>query len=31
MRDAEGQVVPWLCSQTDIMADDWQIVPPSEE
>lgn len=26
MKDAEGKVVPWLASQTDIMADDWGIV-----
>lgn len=27
MKDAEGKIVPWLASQTDIMADDWQEVP----
>jgi Protein of unknown function (DUF2829) len=27
MKDAEGKVVPWLASQIDILADDWQIVP----
>lgn len=26
MKDAEGKVVPWLASQTDILADDWVIV-----
>ena len=26
MKDAEGKVVPWLASQTDMLADDWQIV-----
>lgn len=26
MKDAEGKVVPWLASQTDILADDWQEV-----
>ena len=26
MKDAEGKVVPWLASQTDIMADDWFVV-----
>lgn len=26
MRDAEGKVVPWLASQTDILADDWEVV-----
>jgi hypothetical protein len=26
MRTASGACVPWLASQTDILADDWQIV-----
>lgn len=26
MKTADGQIVPWLCSQTDMLADDWQIV-----
>lgn len=26
MKTADDQVVPWLCSQTDMAADDWQIV-----
>lgn len=26
MRDAEGKVVPWLASQTDILANDWEVV-----
>ena len=26
MKTADGSVVPWLASQTDILADDWQIV-----
>ena len=26
MRTADGQVVPWLCSQTDMLAEDWEIV-----
>lgn len=26
MKTADGQVVPWLCSQTDMAADDWEIV-----
>ena len=25
MNTADGQVVPWLCSQTDMLADDWQL------
>lgn len=27
MRTADGQIVPWLCSQTDLLASDWGIVP----
>lgn len=26
MRTAQGDIVPWLCSQTDMLADDWRIV-----
>jgi hypothetical protein len=26
MRTADGQIVPWLASQTDLLANDWQIV-----
>lgn len=26
MKTAQGDVVPWLCSQTDMLADDWGIV-----
>lgn len=26
MKTADDQVVPWLASQTDMLADDWQIV-----
>jgi hypothetical protein len=26
MRTANGQIVPWLCSQTDLLADDWGVV-----
>lgn len=25
MRTAQGDLVPWLCSQTDLLARDWQI------
>lgn len=25
MKTADGQIVPWLCSQTDMLADDWNI------
>ena len=23
MRTATGEIVPWLCSQTDMLAEDW--------
>lgn len=26
MKTADGKVVPWLCSQTDALAEDWQVV-----
>ena len=26
MKTAQGYVVPWLSSQTDILSDDWEIV-----
>lgn len=26
MRTANGQIVPWICSQTDMLAEDWVIV-----
>jgi hypothetical protein len=26
MKTASGEVVPWLCSQTDMLAEDWEIV-----
>ena len=26
MKTADGKVVPWLCSQTDMLADDWMLV-----
>ena len=24
MSTAQGDLVPWLCSQTDLLADDWE-------
>lgn len=27
MKTADDKVVPWLASQTDILAEDWEIVP----
>ena len=26
MRTADGTIVPWLASQTDILAEDWEIL-----
>jgi hypothetical protein len=26
MKTADDKLVPWLCSQTDLLADDWRIV-----
>jgi hypothetical protein len=26
MKTADGQIVPWLCSQTDLLAEDWGTV-----
>lgn len=26
MKTADGQIVPWLCSQSDLLATDWQVV-----
>lgn len=26
MKTAQGDVVPWFCSQTDMLAEDWGIV-----
>lgn len=28
MKTADEKVVPWLASQTDVLAEDWEIVPP---
>jgi hypothetical protein len=25
MRTAQGDLVPWTCSQTDLLATDWQV------
>lgn len=27
MRTAQGDFVPWLASQTDILAEDWRLAP----
>jgi hypothetical protein len=26
MKTVQGDLVPWLCSQTDLLANDWEIV-----
>lgn len=26
MKTVQGTVVPWLCSQTDMLAEDWELV-----
>ena len=26
MKTADGMVVPWLCSQTDMLAEDWELL-----
>lgn len=28
MSDAQGLLVPWLASQTDMLSDDWVRLPP---
>lgn len=30
MKTADNNLVPWLCSQTDILATDWQIAITGE-
>lgn len=30
MSPVDGELVPWLASQTDMLADDWEILPPAE-
>lgn len=27
MRTADGSLVPWLCTQSDMLAEDWEIAP----
>jgi hypothetical protein len=26
MKTAQGGLIPWLCSQADLLADDWEVV-----
>lgn len=28
MRTADGSIVPWLASQTDLLAEDWELAEP---
>jgi hypothetical protein len=30
MKTANGDIVPWLCSQTDLLADDWEVLGKKE-
>lgn len=30
MKTADDNIVPWLCSQTDLLALDWEQVPEEE-
>lgn len=30
MYTADKQLVPWLCSQSDLLADDWELVTGDE-
>jgi hypothetical protein len=29
MKTAQGDLVPWLCSQTDLLASDWELAVPA--
>ena len=31
MKTADGTIVPWLCSQTDLLASDWGVVEKIEQ
>lgn len=31
MRTADGKLVPWLASQTDLLAEDWETAPAQSE
>lgn len=28
MKAATGEIVPWLCSQSDLLATDWELAQP---
>ena len=27
MKTVDGEIVPWVASQTDVLAEDWELVP----
>lgn len=31
MKTADGCFVPWLASQTDLLAEDWEVCPPIQQ
>lgn len=31
IRTVQGDLVPWLASQTDLLANDWGLVPESDD
>ncbi|PEL24351.1 hypothetical protein CN624_18365 [Bacillus toyonensis] len=31
MKTAQGNVVPWLASQTDVLAEDWEVIAGKKE
>ena len=31
MFTAQGDMVPWICSQSDMLADDWEVLPPAAQ
>lgn len=30
MKTADNKFVPWLCSQSDLLATDWEVVGPND-
>jgi Protein of unknown function (DUF2829) len=30
MKTADGMIVPWLASQTDVLAEDWSVYDPNQ-
>lgn len=30
IKDAQGGLVPWLASQTDMLAEDWEVLPDED-